>query len=75
MAILLLFVVTYIICCRGNLDKAVEAIGKALEYAKSFQEMMMLSSLKKAAEVQVKIKDKIGLQTPAFPPMPNGPPI
>ncbi|CAG7724936.1 unnamed protein product [Allacma fusca] len=59
----------------GNLDKAVEAIGKALEYAKSFQEMMMLSSLKKAAEVQVKIKNKIGLQTPVFPPMPNGTPV
>jgi len=49
----------------GNLEKATIAISKALDLAKTFQELMMLSSLKKAAEVQSKVKDKYNVHIPS----------
>jgi len=51
---------------RGDLENASKYIGKALDLARSFQELTILSSLKKAAEVQKKVKDKLGLQAPSF---------
>lgn len=48
----------------GNLPEAIEAIEKALELAKAYQEMVILSSLRKAAQVQLKIKTQMGLEIP-----------
>ena len=55
----------------GNLDAAIEAISKALNLARTQQELMMLSSLKKAAEVQCKMKNKLGIDFPTMGSMPN----
>lgn len=55
----------------GNLENASEAITKALELAKTSQELMMLSSLKKAAEVQSKVKEKYNLEVPAVSTLGN----
>ncbi len=54
----------------GNLDSAIEAISKALALARTLQELMMLSSLKKAAEVQCKMKSKLGITVPPLAGLP-----
>jgi import receptor subunit TOM70 len=48
----------------GNLPDAIKSIEKALELAKSFQEMVILNCLWKAAQVQLKIKTEMGLEIP-----------
>jgi len=45
----------------GELDSAILYITKALALARSHQELTILSSLKKAAEVQKKVKEKLNL--------------
>ncbi|ODM99374.1 Mitochondrial import receptor subunit TOM70 [Orchesella cincta] len=56
----------------GNLPAAIEAIDKALELAKSFQEVVILTSLRKAAQVQLKLKSKMGLEIPKHIVGPGG---
>ncbi|CAL8101802.1 unnamed protein product [Orchesella dallaii] len=56
----------------GNLPAAVEAIDKALELAKSFQEVVILTSLRKAAQVQLKLKSQMGLEIPKHIVGPGG---
>jgi len=48
----------------GNLPDAIKSIEKALELAKSYQEMVILNCLWKAAQVQLKIKSEMGLEIP-----------
>ncbi len=56
----------------GNLPEAITAIEKALELAKSYQEMVILTSLRKAAQVQLKIKTQMGLEIPKHIVGPSG---
>jgi len=51
----------------GELDPAILYIGKAVELARSLTELTILSSLRKAAIVQKKVRDEMGLSVaPGF---------
>jgi len=48
----------------GDLDEAAKSFAKALQLAKTHQEILMLSSMKKAAEIQAKVRGKLGMGIP-----------
>jgi len=45
--------------CRGNLEEAAKWLDKAMDYSRSHQELVMLCSLLRAANIQLKVKSKL----------------
>lgn len=50
--------------CRGDMEKAVEMFEKAIQLSKSESEMAHLYSLLDAAQVQMKVAQKLGISIP-----------